>query len=114
MYIIFLNKTNNYNVRKYFFIQGWGFRHIEFVDNGKVSYSNPVRQSLYTYEDCLNGGKPKAPTAAEHIKRILPAVVSERLFSDRKYNNIFIVFCRSPTANSNAGTFSRRKSSERN
>jgi len=26
---------------------GWGFHNITFVDNGKISYSNPTRQSLY-------------------------------------------------------------------
>eukprot|EP00565_Helicotheca_tamesis_P007706 CAMPEP_0185735580 /NCGR_PEP_ID=MMETSP1171-20130828/25680_1 /TAXON_ID=374046 /ORGANISM="Helicotheca tamensis, Strain CCMP826" /LENGTH=69 /DNA_ID=CAMNT_0028405943 /DNA_START=41 /DNA_END=247 /DNA_ORIENTATION=- len=25
----------------------WGIKNITFVDNGKVSYSNPVRQSLF-------------------------------------------------------------------
>jgi ubiquitin-like modifier-activating enzyme ATG7 len=29
---------------------GWGVRHVSFVDNGKVSYSNPVRQPLFTYQ----------------------------------------------------------------
>lgn len=28
---------------------GWGVRNIAFVDNGKVSYSNPARQCLFTY-----------------------------------------------------------------
>ena len=46
------------------------------VDNAKVSYSNPVRQSLFTFEDCLNGGKPKAVAAAETLKKIFPGVVS--------------------------------------
>lgn len=53
---------------------GWGVRKITFVDNGKVSFSNPVRQSLYNYEDCLNGGAPKAEAAAESAKRIFPQV----------------------------------------
>ena len=35
---------------------GWGVRHITLVDNGRVSYSNPVRQSLFTFKDCLEGG----------------------------------------------------------
>ena len=46
------------------------------VDNGRISYSNPVRQSLFTFEDSLHGGKPKAETAAEALKRIFPGVVS--------------------------------------
>ena len=45
------------------------------VDNGKISYSNPVRQSLFLFEDSLNGGKPKAQTAAEALRRIFPGVV---------------------------------------
>lgn len=28
---------------------GWGVKNITFVDNSKVSYSNPVRQSLYDF-----------------------------------------------------------------
>nr|KAG5700834.1 hypothetical protein BaRGS_024220 [Batillaria attramentaria] len=55
----------------------WGVHHITLVDNARVSYSNPVRQSLFTFEDCLNGGKPKAEAAAEALRRIFPGVVSE-------------------------------------
>lgn len=55
----------------------WGVEHITFVDNGSVSFSNPVRQPLYTYEDCLDGGKPKAETAAAALKRIYPVVKAE-------------------------------------
>ncbi|XP_075979519.1 autophagy-related 7 [Anticarsia gemmatalis] len=55
----------------------WGFRHITFVDNGKVSYSNPTRQVLFTHEDCLNGGRMKAEAAADNLRRILPSVVTK-------------------------------------
>lgn len=51
----------------------WGVRHISFVDNSTVSFSNPVRQSLYNFEDC---GKPKAQIASEALKRIFPSVES--------------------------------------
>ena len=56
---------------------GWGIRNITFVDYGKVSHSNPVRQSLYTFEDVINGGKPKAEAAAESLKRIQPTINTE-------------------------------------
>ena len=57
---------------------GWGARHITFLDNGKVSYSNPVRQSLYTFEDSKNvGNNFKAILAAEQLKRIFPMVDSK-------------------------------------
>ena len=46
------------------------------MDNGKVSYSNPVRQSLFDFEDCLDGGKAKAETAAENLKQVFPGVNS--------------------------------------
>ncbi|KAG4074407.1 hypothetical protein HA402_000386 [Bradysia odoriphaga] len=52
----------------------WGVDVITFVDYGKVSRSNPVRQSLFTYEDALNGGKDKAKTAAARLKEISPGV----------------------------------------
>ena len=56
---------------------GWGVKNITFVDNGKVSYSNPVRQSLFNFEDCLDGGKPKAQAAAQMLTKIFPGVNTE-------------------------------------
>ncbi|KRX07613.1 Molybdenum cofactor biosynthesis, MoeB [Pseudocohnilembus persalinus] len=53
---------------------GWGVQNITFLDNGKVSYSNPVRQSLYEFEDTINGGKPKAITAAQKLIKIFPEI----------------------------------------
>ena len=53
---------------------GWGVRKITFVDNSRVAFSNPVRQSLFTFEDCLEGGKPKATAAADAVRRIFPDV----------------------------------------
>ncbi|WFD00278.1 dCMP deaminase [Malassezia yamatoensis] len=53
---------------------GWGLRTITLVDNGRVSYSNPVRQPLYTLEDCKNGGRWKAHAAAEALQQISPGV----------------------------------------
>ncbi|CAD6566603.1 MAG: Autophagy protein 7 [Tremellales sp. Tagirdzhanova-0007] len=55
-------------------LMGWGIRSITFVDSARVSYSNPVRQPLFDFEDCLNGGKPKAQTAAERLCKIFPGV----------------------------------------
>ncbi len=48
-------------------------RHISFVDNARVSYSNPVRQSLFRFRDSLNGGKSKSLTAAESLLEIVPS-----------------------------------------
>ena len=50
-------------------------RTITFVDSARVSFSNPVRQPLFDFEDCLHGGKPKAACAAEKLKKIFPGVV---------------------------------------
>lgn len=55
----------------------WGFQKITFVDNGRVSYSNPVRQPLFEFADCADGGKPKAEAAANALKRIFPDVEAE-------------------------------------
>ncbi|GLI68826.1 hypothetical protein VaNZ11_013331 [Volvox africanus] len=57
-------------------LQGWGVRHITLVDSGRVAFSNPVRQSLYTFDDCLGGGRPKAEAAAEALRRIFPSAVT--------------------------------------
>ena len=47
-----------------------------FVDNGSVSFSNPVRQPLYDFKDCLNGGSKKAYRAAEALAEVYPGVDS--------------------------------------
>ena len=51
---------------------GWGVREMTLVDNGKVSFSNPVRQSLFNFGHCLNGGQSKAEAAAASLKDIFP------------------------------------------
>ncbi|KAJ5951788.1 Molybdenum cofactor biosynthesis MoeB [Penicillium vulpinum] len=53
---------------------GWGVKNITFVDNGTVSFSNPVRQPLFNFEDCLNGGVRKAHRASEALTQIYPGV----------------------------------------
>ncbi|XP_019360642.1 PREDICTED: ubiquitin-like modifier-activating enzyme ATG7 isoform X4 [Gavialis gangeticus] len=58
-------------------LMGWGVRKITFVDNANISYSNPVRQPLYEFEDCLSGGKPKALAAADRLQKIFPGVNAE-------------------------------------
>jgi ubiquitin-like modifier-activating enzyme ATG7 len=52
----------------------WGVNHITFVDRGQVSYSNPVRQTLFELKDCTAEGEAriKSVAAANAIKRILP------------------------------------------
>ncbi|KAJ1680073.1 Autophagy protein 7 [Spiromyces aspiralis] len=55
---------------------GWGIRHVTFVDGGKVTFSNPPRQPLFEFDDCLDGGRPKAECAAEKLRRIFPGVTS--------------------------------------
>jgi len=56
-------------------LMSWGVRTITFVDSGKVSFSNPVRQTLYTFEDAKSGSM-KAPTAAAACKAIFPSLNS--------------------------------------
>lgn len=55
---------------------GWGVQHITLADNGRVSYSNPVRQSLFTFEDCKGGGFFKAEAAAAALCAVYPGVRS--------------------------------------
>lgn len=57
-------------------LMGWGARKITFVDNARVSFSNPVRQPLYDFKDCLEGGAQKAHRAAEALQEIYPGVDS--------------------------------------
>ena len=54
----------------------WGFRNITFVDYGKVSYSNPVRQCLFTFEDSQIPDNEKAKIAAKRLQEIFPCVVT--------------------------------------
>ena len=58
-------------------IMGWGIKHITFVDSGRVSYSNPVRQSLFEFKDCFEGGAHKAEAAAKKLVDIFPGVTSK-------------------------------------
>ncbi|GAV57384.1 ThiF domain-containing protein [Cephalotus follicularis] len=55
----------------------WGVRKITLLDNGRVAMSNPLRQSLYTLDDCLDGGGFKAIAAVKSLNRIFPAVEAE-------------------------------------
>ena len=68
------------------FVQGWGVRNITFVDNGSISYSNPVRQSLFTFSDSIERGTLKAEKAVEALKQIFPGVVRT---NSKLPNNIF-------------------------
>lgn len=53
----------------------WGVTNFSFIDYGNVSFSNPVRQSLFTYEDAVKR-RSKSTTAAERLKEILPSINS--------------------------------------
>ena len=55
-------------------LMGWGVRKITFIDNASVSFSNPVRQPLFDFKDCLEGGAKKAWRAAEALTEIYPGV----------------------------------------
>lgn len=59
-------------------LMAWGIKTITFVDSSKVSYSNPVRQSLYEFEDSVQSC-PKALKAAEKLKKIYPGMESSGL-----------------------------------
>ncbi|WVW78776.1 E1-like protein-activating enzyme Gsa7p/Apg7p [Kwoniella bestiolae CBS 10118] len=57
-------------------LMAWGIRNITFVDSARVSFSNPVRQPLFRFEDCLEGGRPKAVCAAERLREIFPGITA--------------------------------------
>ncbi|KAH3732602.1 autophagy protein 7 [Pelomyxa schiedti] len=57
-------------------LMGWGIRKITFVDNAQVSYSNPVRQSLFGFNHCTTQTW-KAKQAAESLMQIFPGMVAE-------------------------------------
>jgi ubiquitin-like modifier-activating enzyme ATG7 len=57
-------------------LMGWGVRKITFIDNARVSFSNPVRQPLFDFKDCIQGGARKAERAAEALEEIYPGVDS--------------------------------------
>ncbi|KAF4696436.1 Autophagy protein 7 [Perkinsus olseni] len=52
---------------------GWGVKHITFVDSGHVSFSNPARQNLFTYEDAVER-RPKAEAAANRLSEVVPGL----------------------------------------
>ncbi|ELP85409.1 autophagy protein, putative, partial [Entamoeba invadens IP1] len=56
-------------------LMGWGVQYITFVDNGTISYSNPVRQSLYNFNDCVQK-RYKSERAAESLKEVFPGMQS--------------------------------------
>lgn len=57
-------------------LMGWGVQHVTLADNGRVSYSNPVRQSLFNFEDCKGGGRFKAKAAASALRTVYPGAKS--------------------------------------
>ena len=57
------------------------------MDNARISFSNPVRQTLFEFEDCKAGGRFKAEAAAQALQKIFPGVVS------LLHCEIFIVLC---------------------
>lgn len=61
----------------------WGIKKITLVDNSKISYSNPVRQNLYNFDDCAKpGGAYKAEAAAASLRRTHPTInVAAHVFS---------------------------------
>lgn len=72
-----LSFSHSYSTIK---IKGWGVETITFVDNSKVSYSNPVRQSLFVFQDSISNSSKdnfKSLLAAENLKQIYPGVVSK-------------------------------------
>ncbi|KAF8636201.1 hypothetical protein AX17_003689 [Amanita inopinata Kibby_2008] len=83
-------------------LMAWGVRTITFVDSARVSFSNPVRQPLFEFEDCLGGGKPKAECAAERLKKIFPDI-------DATGHSLSIPMPGHPITTSNLSTLAQAK-----
>lgn len=62
------------------FMEAWGIKIITFVDGSKVSYSNPVRQPLYSHADAKNG-LSKVEAAISSLRSIYPSIVSQTISS---------------------------------
>ncbi|GKB21234.1 ubiquitin-like modifier-activating enzyme ATG7 [Tanacetum coccineum] len=59
----------------------WGVRKITLVDSGKVAMSNPLRQSLYTLEDCLESAViSKLWPRVKKSQSIFPAVGKHEVY----------------------------------
>lgn len=61
-------------------LMGWGVRNITFVDSGRVSYSNPARQPLFSFKDCYQDdgrGVYKAARASEALREVFPGITSK-------------------------------------
>ena len=71
-------------------------RTITLLDSGRVSFSNPVRQPLFEFDDCLDGGKPKAEAAAAALKRIFPGVVRHIVLDFLSLDGNILKLCKSP------------------
>lgn len=67
---------------------GWGINSITFVDGSNVSYTNTVRQSLYTYEDAKER-RYKAHAAKDALLKIRPTMASVLLSKLYLYMIIF-------------------------
>ena len=51
----------------------WGVHQITLVDHAVVSFSNPVRQSLYTYTHAMTGRSRKVEVAVDQLRLVHPA-----------------------------------------
>uniref|UniRef100_A0A1B0C4K0 THIF-type NAD/FAD binding fold domain-containing protein n=1 Tax=Glossina palpalis gambiensis TaxID=67801 RepID=A0A1B0C4K0_9MUSC len=73
--VFLFNTSSTFDNNKDFSGMG-GFERIFCVDGGKVSFSNPMRQYLYTRQDACKDNIIKSTIAAERIKEINPSVNS--------------------------------------
>ncbi|KAI9576463.1 hypothetical protein GQX74_009520 [Glossina fuscipes] len=73
--VFLFNTSRTFDNNKDFSGMG-GFERIFCVDGGKVSFSNPMREYLYTRQDACKDNIIKSTIAAERIKEINPSVNS--------------------------------------